>query len=217
MKISVALFVLLVGTCLVDYSAGLGGKKMPGFPGVNRQRFLYMNREKPFMMPQFLKRPMEHLSFKRDTSLHGTKINTTLCVFVRDISMLSCNSPLGIVECEAVSTMDKFTATNSNLFGIERLVDNKFNLYPRKSDNTVWMKNRVEGNEGELALFNDQKNNNFGLSVKDNFCYGRISDLLQASTRAEPVYLESDSIVSTIVMLVGELFVEDTRSIVATA
>lgn len=153
---------------------------------------------------------------KRETGKQNARVNRTMCVYFKERSMLSCSGPMGIMECESVSSFEKFSPMQFESFGIEKFNEQRFNLFPRKLDNSAFMDNTCDKSEQKLSIFTDEKSTDVGVRVKDPECFRKLSELLDTSTRKETVYLEMDGKKETTqkntAVLIGDLILFEGRA-----
>jgi len=139
-------------------------------------------------------------------------MNRTECVYTKESSMLSCKGNSGVVECESSLKWDG--PIEAALFGIADCEEVSpmaphFRILPRKTDNSVWLKDSFLLNTNEerrISLFYSDKLNHMGLKVLDEKCFEKMRSLLDASDRREKVFLKDEVLTATIR---GDLMITD--------
>jgi hypothetical protein len=134
--------------------------------------------------------------------------NRTECVYTKESSILSCHGPSGVKECSVELRWNK--PVSFQLFGLalpveisEVLTEVKYRIFPRKLDNTAWIK---EITDKEISLYHSEKYNDYGLFVKDKSCFEGLVTVLKSSVRKELVELED---IKEKVTLIGDLLLAD--------
>jgi len=126
-------------------------------------------------------------------------LNRTECVYVYETSMLSCKGSSEIVECEVSLRWDM--PKEYALFGLAECIEetpvaSHFRILPRKMDNSNWMNNLVEMNNGEekrMSLYYSDDITDMGMKVLDKTCFTRMESLLNNSIRREKVFLDDET------------------------
>lgn len=133
---------------------------------------------------------------KRSADHQHETTKQTICVFEKDSSMIICHGNDG--EDKECKVEYKFEEPEFQLYGIgiseTEPIDEKYRLIPRKTDNSVWLKDfkMVDGKEKHYSLYHKEEMHDFGLRVVDQKCFKELVDLLKMSTRKEKVFISSD-------------------------
>lgn len=134
--------------------------------------------------------------------------------------MLTCKTPTGEAECEAIANVSALGSKMFSIYGIGKLSTEikdmkaesvRFFLYPRNIDNQTYFNYSVpiEGSNVDLVLYYAEKFIDYGLRVTDLKCYERIVDMFSRSIENHVVRLESDLLVKPEVSLIGEILCND--------
>ena len=177
MKIYIAALIVLFGACWVE--------------DANAQLWF----TKPFLSTwgTNVLPAAEATKSKRDTTHEQSKLNSTYCVYVQNSSVITCNGPNSVVECEASSSTDQYGILKYDLFGIGKPVNGEVFLFPRKLDNTAWLTNEfiLNGVEQKISMYSNDLNTNYGFKVEDVKCLERVLETIRSSLRNEPVFIEN--------------------------
>lgn len=133
------------------------------------------------------------------------------------MKVLACRGPNGIVECPAELEVSRLGSIKFEVYGIRKdevlshripVEESRYELFPRKLDNSTYVNNTVivDGEPVELFLYFGEKSVSSGVRVVDKKCYIRLVDVVYTpSTEAHVVKLENEQEVS----LFGEILIAE--------
>jgi len=142
--------------------------------------------------------------------------NYTQCIYDVEKKSLSCRGLGGEVECDSVLELSNSTE-KFNMWGLSKIAtidaaakpeSVKYNLYPRKLDNSSYLERTIEiaGKSVELDLhYGDKESEERGLRVSDLKCWEKIVKLFSESLATHSVEIKSDVQVE----LFGEILIRD--------
>ncbi|RNA32096.1 hypothetical protein BpHYR1_050502 [Brachionus plicatilis] len=139
--------------------------------------------------------------------------NSSQCMYRPENKMLGCRGSGEVIECEAVSTLP----VGFEVFGLGRetleqvpVESQKFLLYPRASNETVYQNHVVEvENVTRNVSLCHMESMEIGLRVPDVKCWARLVELFNASVGTQVVQVEQ---LEDDVALFGEVLVVDKKA-----
>lgn len=152
--------------------------------------------------------------------------NHSSCIFKPEENVLSCRSPFETIECPAVCETTllgpSYNKSNRyNVFGIgicpekiDNLVSARFPIYPRKLDNSSYIKNKVVGENNkvfDLVMTCSEKVSDFvGVRITDCKCWEKMVKIFESAIKVPHMArLETEPTVVEEIPLIGEILVLD--------
>jgi len=152
--------------------------------------------------------------------------NHSSCIFKPEENILLCKNSVDTIECPAVCETTllgpSFNKSHRyNVFGIglfpekiETGVSARWPLYPRKLDNSSYIKNKIVGENSkvfELVLACSEKVSDFvGVRITDCKCWERMVKIFEVASKVPHMArLETEPTVVEEIPLIGEILVLD--------